>query len=194
MSQGPVMPVPFEGSGNPPGGDEFVDHVSHPRHDLLVVPTRDGDDLRYLHERPTQDAQARVLGGTPLDRLPHPFGHVEPLLGEDVDTICPPDKLGHPNRSREIQVEGRPELDPDLHLCPVDVLDHLHGRALGHEIGALDLHTGPGEGQLIGAHRIDGEEAGVGDPVPNGIDTVAGGVPEDQLEGDATARPWGRAP
>ena len=42
-----------------------------------------------------------------------------------------------------------------------------------------------GEGQLIGAHRIDGEEADVGDPVPNGIDTVAGGIPEDQLEGRA---------
>ena len=82
-----------------------------------------------------------------------------------------------------MQVVGRPELHADADAVAVHVVSRAERGTLADGIRALDEDVGRAEGELLGADRVHGEEADVRGTVADRVDRLAGGVPEDQLDG-----------
>jgi hypothetical protein len=137
------------------------------------------------HEAALDHAHVRISCRELDERLTHPGRDLELVAAKQLDRRLRgrrPHERGALDRAGQVQVVGALLADGDAHAVAVDLVDAAQRRPGRHHVGALDQHVGRREGDLVRAHRVDGQEGDVPDVSVRRVRDLAGGVERDEVD------------
>ncbi|KOF52733.1 hypothetical protein AD428_18315 [Achromobacter sp. DMS1] len=179
-----------QGAGHEARAFHVLDEGGQPRGGPAAAALGQAHGLADQHEMAVQQAQPAQAAGVGFQLLPHAGGDFHVFAQEGVHHGR---RGGRAEDFRlldfagEVQVVGAALADHDALAGAVHVFHAGDGGVLAHQVGAFDDDVGRGEGDLLAAFGVDGEEAHVGLPGGDGVDRVAGGLEYRQFQFQAQA-------
>jgi hypothetical protein len=143
-------------------GLQLLDEAGQERDGVRPLAPGHADRLLDLHEGAVEQPQAGPGRDELGEWLADPRGHFQAAIGERRRPVGTAHHRGVPQRAGQVQVVGRPLLDPDPHARGVDGGDRGQRRVARDGEDALDDHVRRREDDLGRPGRVDGQETDIG--------------------------------